>query len=104
MAEFTFGTTIDTEESAIEVTVDPQNPLPAGRHRFRLVVFDDSGNASEPSEVEIIIRDSQLPTAVLDAEPQVEFGQSFKLLGERSSDVAPGRVVRYQWTMLDTRR
>ena len=104
MAEFTFGQTVETKEPVVEVTVSPDKPLPTGRLRFRLVVIDDSGNASEPSDVEVIIRDSERPTAVLDADPQVEFGNSFKLSGERSSDVAPGQVVLYQWTMLDTRR
>lgn len=104
MAEFTFGQTVETKEPVVEVTVNPDRPLPTGRHRFRLVVVDDSGNASLPSDVEVIIRDSELPTAVLDAEPQVEFGRSFKLAGDRSSDVAPGKIVLYQWTLLDTRR
>lgn len=104
MAEFIFGQTIETEDPVVEVTIDANNPLPPGRYRFRLVVMDEQKNFSEPSEVEVIVRDSERPTAVLDADPQVEFGQSFKLSGERSSDVPPGKVVLYQWTLVDTRR
>lgn len=104
MAEFIFGQTVETREPVVEVTIGPDQPLRPGRYRFRLTVMDEEKNVSEPSEVEVIVRDSQRPTAVLDAEPQVEFGQSFKLSGERSSDVAPGKIVLYQWTLLDTRR
>jgi hypothetical protein len=60
-----------------------------GVYRFQLVVIDDSENASEPAFVEVLVRDSQKPTAVIDAPDRVEFGQSFKLSGERSADLPP---------------
>lgn len=101
MATFVIGTPIETNEPGIEVTVDANNPLPVGRHRFQLAVADDSGNVSLPDIVEVIVRDSINPTAVLVAPPQVEFGATFKLDGRKSSDVAPGKVVKYVWTMLD---
>jgi hypothetical protein len=69
--------------------------------RFQLVVFDEQNNPSIPAFLEVTIRDTQLPTAVLDGPREgVEFGQSFSLSGERSSDVDPGKIVRYEWTMV----
>lgn len=101
MAEFFPNKPNETSEPKVEVEVSPSSPLPVGPVRFQLVVFDDSGNASEPAFLDVVVRDSQNPTAVIDG-PQapVEYGQSFALSGERSSDVAPGRVVRYEWTMV----
>lgn len=101
MAEFKLDTPIETIDPAVEVTVNPDSPLPLGPVRFQLVVFDEENNASEPAFLEVIIRDSQRPTAVLDGPREgVEAGTSFKLSGERSSDVAPGRIVRYVWTLV----
>lgn len=100
MAEFVVGKAISTKESSIEVTVDPQKPIPSGKHIFTLTVKDDSGNVSKPATVQVIIRDSKLPTAVITAPLQVEYGQSFSLVGEESSDVAPGQIVNYIWTMV----
>jgi hypothetical protein len=53
-------------------------------------VTDEAGNVSTPAVVEVVIRDLQKPTAVLDAPRQVETGQSFQLSGSRSTDIAPG--------------
>lgn len=100
MAEFVIGKEISTEEPVIEVTVNPQKPIPSGKHTFTLTVEDDSGNVSASDKVEVIIRDSKLPTAVIEAPPQVEYGQSFMLSGKGSSDVAPGQIVKYIWTMV----
>ena len=100
MAEFRVGQAVVTDNPEVEVTVAPNAPLPPGRHRFQLVVADDSGNSSDPSVVEVIVRDTQKPTAVLDAPREVELGRSFQLSGRRSSDVG-GRIVRYTWTRLD---
>jgi hypothetical protein len=101
MPEFSLNKTIQTTESKVEVTVNPDAPLPIGPVRFKLVVFDDANNPSEPAFLDVVIRDSINPTAVLDG-PQkpVEFGTGFSLSGERSSDVKPGRIARYEWTML----
>jgi hypothetical protein len=100
MAEFKLNTSITTTDPAIEVTVDANTPLSPGVYRFQLVVVDDSGNASDPAFVEVLVKDTQKPTAVLDAPSQVEFGQSFKLSGERSADAPPGKVVQYVWTLV----
>jgi hypothetical protein len=51
--------------------------------------------------VEIIVKDTQAPTAVLRAPSQAEFGRPFLLDGRESSDVAPGKVTRYIWTKVE---
>jgi hypothetical protein len=101
MPELRPGQPVETTTPNIEVTVTPSAPLPAGRHRFQLVVEDDSGNRSEPSNAEVIVRDTQKPTAALDAPREVDLGRSFQLSATRSSDVAPGRIIKYIWTRLD---
>lgn len=101
MADFILDTPIETIDPVVEVTVNPDSPLPLGPVRFQLVVFDEENNASEPAFLEVVIRDSQRPTAVLDGPREgVEAGTSFVLSGERSSDVRPGRIVRYVWTLV----
>ena len=87
MAQFVANQTIETPESEIEVTVTPQAPLPVGRNRFQLVVVDDSGNVSEPDVVEVIVKDTSKPTAVLQAPREVNVGQSFQLTGKQSFDM-----------------
>ena len=100
MADFVINTDITTEASTIEVTVNPDSPLPLGRHRFRLIVVDDSGNRSAADEVEMIIADQNAPTAVLNVPRVAAFGTSFNLDGSRSFDAGGGRVVQYVWTYL----
>jgi len=100
MPEFRTGEAIETREPEIEVTATPARPLPVGRNRFQLVVIDDSGNVSAPATVEVIVRDTTNPTAVLDAPREIEFGRSFQLSGRRSSDIPPARIVSYRWTLL----
>ena len=101
MATFAIGTAVTTEDGTVEVTVDPTSPLASGEHVFQLVVEDDAGNQSDPATVKVVVRDSVKPTAVLVAPSTVEFGQSFTLDGRKSSDVAPGRVVKFIWTMVE---
>jgi hypothetical protein len=100
MAEFRPGVPIVSDTPDIDVTVSPAAPLPVGRHRFQLVVVDDSGNESEPAVHEVIVRDTTRPTAVIDGPRAVDAGRSFQLSGRRSSDPPPGRIVRYQWMLL----
>lgn len=100
MANFIPGTDVVTTEGTVEVTVSANAPLAAGAHKFQLVVVDDSGNRSDPMVVTVIVKDTQKPTAVLIAPEQVEFGKSFVLTGTRSSDVPPGRVVQFIWTLV----
>jgi hypothetical protein len=102
MATFEKGTAIETTEPTIEVTVSPQKPLPVGKHTFQLVVMDDANNASAAATVDVIIRDTIRPTAVLEVSDKTpEFGRSFTLSGKDSSDVPPGKVVKYIWTLLE---
>lgn len=107
MPEFIPNQPIETAEPRIEVTVNPQTPLPIGRQRFQLVVIDSAENESQPDLVEVIIQDTERPTAVLDVldiqgnqTNEIEFGQSFLLSGRRSTDIPPGEIVSYRWTLV----
>ena len=102
MATFKIGTTITTDQNSVDVDVTAAAPLPPGVHHFQLIVVDEVGNKSDPVTAQVVIRDSIRPTAVLKIAPsQVEPGQPFRLDGSGSSDVAPGQVVQYIWTMVD---
>ena len=100
MAEFTINTDIVTDTPTVEVTITTDKPLAIGRHTFRLIVVDDSGNRSLPDEVTIIVTDQTAPTAVLKAPSSVASGTSFNLDGRQSIDSGGGRVVQYIWTYL----
>ncbi|HNQ03540.1 MAG TPA: hypothetical protein PKH69_02905 [Thiobacillaceae bacterium] len=100
MATFVLNTDITTTTPSIEVTVDPNKPLAIGRHRFRLVVVDDSGNVSKADEVEVIVADQSAPTAVLNVQASVASGASFELNGSKSFDLGGGTIVKYIWTYL----
>ena len=92
---------IETADAVIQVEIDKERPLPVGRHLFRLVVIDDSGNESEPDEVEVFIMDTERPTAILNAPTRVPFGTSFDLSGKESTDLGGGQIVRYIWTRVE---
>jgi hypothetical protein len=100
MAEFLINTDVTTDTPTVEVTISPDRPLALGRHRFRLIVVDDSGNNSVPDEVDVIVADSEAPTAVLSAPATVAFGASFPLDGRRSVDAGGGRITSFVWTYL----
>jgi hypothetical protein len=99
MPPFTIGKPVETKEAVVDVTVDPANPLPPGQHIFTLVVVDSAGNPSKSAKVTVIVRDDVAPTAVLTAPSPVSIGQSFKLDGSGSFDLAPGQINKYIWTM-----
>jgi|SRR6185295_11874349 len=109
MPEFKPNQPIVQKEAVVRVDVTPTTPLPLGANRFRLVVVDDAGNESEPTFLDVVVRDLEKPTAVLDVvnadlkriEPVVTRGQSFILSGARSADVAPGTVTEYRFTLVD---
>ncbi len=101
MPVFKPGTPVITEEPVVEVISSEELLLKPGRHRLQLVVEDDSGNVSLPDIVDVIVRDTIRPTAVLEAPKSVQPGQSFMLDGRRSSDVPPGKIVKYEWTLLE---
>lgn len=100
MAEFIINREVKTDVPTVEVTIATDRPLPLGRHTFRLVVVDDSGNTSIPDDVVIIVADQDNPTAVLTAPRTAPFGRSFALSGERSFDAGGGRITTYLWTYL----
>ncbi|HEU0098568.1 MAG TPA: hypothetical protein VFQ67_07315 [Allosphingosinicella sp.] len=109
MPEFKVGQTEVRADGVIDVEVNPRNPLPVGAHRFQLVVEDDAGNVSQPTFLNVIVRDTDRPTAVLEmvdsnnkaVEPVVSAGRGFRLSGLRSTDNPPGKVVKYAFTLMD---
>jgi hypothetical protein len=100
MPRFEPNVPIQTQEPVILVEVAEGQALLPGRHTFRLVVVDNDGLESDPDQVDIIVLDDRRPTAVLEVPRQVIFGQNFELSGRRSADPAPGRIVRYIWTLV----
>jgi len=96
-------------DPVVKVEATRTDPLPIGANRFRLVVFDDEGNPSEPTFLDIVVLAPTDPTAVLDIvnedgkriDTKVPFGTTFILSGTRSTDVEPGKVVEYQFTLVD---
>ena len=102
MANFQVGTRLTTAENTVEVTGSPSAPIASGVHHFQLVVVDEAGNQSDPATVAVVVKDNVKPTAVITVSPsQVELGQSFRLDGSKSSDVPPGKIVSFIWTMVD---
>jgi|SRR5829696_352095 hypothetical protein len=108
MAKFLPNTPVVQQDPQVRVDVTLQQPLPLGVNRFQLVVVDDAGNESAPTVLQVIVKDKERPTGVLnlvDANGQViaaevAFGTSFILSGARSSDVPPGRIVEWRFTLL----
>lgn len=100
MAIFEVNVPIETTEPTILVEVPADGSLRVGRHRFQLVVVDDSDNRSQPDTVTVLVRDTTAPTAVLTAPESVALNTAFTLSGQDSSDVGGGRIVRYVWTYL----
>jgi hypothetical protein len=109
MPEFKLNTPVVQKDPVVRVDVSATAPLPVGANRFRLIVVDDSGNESDPTFLDVVVRDVQKPTAVLDMvdangkriDAVVAQGTSFILSGARSSDVAPGKVAEYRFTLVD---
>ena len=100
MVGFIINQPVETTTTEVEVTPGTGGAeLPPGRHTFQLVVTDDSGNASSPATIEVIVRDTVKPTAVIDAPAVVDVGKSFTMSGKRSSDIG-GRIVKFAWTRL----
>jgi hypothetical protein len=107
MAKFA-NTPVNTNNPTVPVDVTQTDALPLGANRFQLVVVDDSGNESAPAVLDVIVRDTTKPTAVLDVvdsagrrvDPVVTFGQSFTLSGARSADLPPGKIIQYRFTLV----
>jgi hypothetical protein len=100
MAKFAINVPVETEEAKVEVEIDPDTALAVGRHRFSLVVTDDSGNESQEDTIEVIVADRESPTAVLQGPDVASFGKSFGISGARSFDVGGGTIKRYRFTYL----
>ena len=102
MANFQVGTKVTTPENTVSVDVTPTSPIAPGVHHFQLIVVDEAGNASDAATAQIVIKDTTKPTAVLAIVPsQVDPGVSFRLDGSKSSDLPPGKIVQFIWTMVD---
>lgn len=110
MAEFKPNVPVVQTDPLVTVDVKADAPMPPGKYRFQLVVVDDSDNESEAAFLDVIVLDTQKPTAVLDMvnadkvviTPNVSVGESFILSGDRSSDIPPGKVKSYKFTLLET--
>lgn len=109
MAEFKPKVPVVQKDPLVSVDVKDGASMPPGKYRFQLIVVDDADNESEPAFLDVIVRDTERPTAVLDMinadktiiSPTASVGASFMLSGARSSDVAPGKIKAYRFTLLD---
>jgi hypothetical protein len=109
MATFKLNAPVVQKNPTVTVDVAATAPFPLGAQRFQLVVVDDSGNESVPTFLDVVIKDLDKPTAVLDLvnvdgtriDPVVDFGKSFTLSAARSTDLPPGKVVEYRFTLVD---
>jgi hypothetical protein len=110
MAVFQPNVPVTQKTPQVQVDVTPAAPLAIGPHRFQLIVVDDSGNLSTAATLDVIVKDTTAPTAVLDVvnaagqriDPTVPFGQPFLLSGVRSSDAGGGKVVEYRFMLVPT--
>ena len=109
MAQFKLNQTISQPDAVVTVETSRADPLPVGANRFQLVVVDDDGNESESTFIDVIVQDPKIPTAVIDVvnadgrrvDPTVVAGQNFILSGGRSTDIDPGKIVEYRFTLID---
>ncbi len=88
----------------------PDAKLPVGGHTFTLQVTDDSGNVSDAAQIMVIVYDDQRPTAVLRVldesgrpvpDNRVPYSRGFILDASKSVDLGGGRIVSYQWQLMD---
>ena len=108
MPEFKPNVPVVQKDPLVSVDVKQGSPMPAGKYRFSLVVVDDADNESDPFILEVLVRDTQRPSAVLEMvnadkvpiDPVVSVGQSFMLSGAKSSDLPPGKIKSYRFTLL----
>lgn len=109
MTVFKTNSPVTQADPVVKVEATRAAPLPVGANRFRLVVIDDEGNESDPAFLDIIVQAPTFPTAVLDIvddtgkrlDATVPFGTTFILSGARSTDVPPGKVAQYVFTLVD---
>ena len=105
-AAFASGT-VTTASPTLNVAGLFSAPLAPGVHVFSLVVVDSSANTSSAAQVQVIVIDDQVPTAVLQATDTggtplpgnaSAFGADFVLDGSASSDSGGGSITQYRWT------
>ena len=108
VGQFSAGAEVNGSQSNLLVDASV-TPVAAGAHRYQLVVVDDSGNASDPVEVQVTVQDSVAPTAIIgflnasgQAVSQIDQGQDFILSGQGSSDANGGSIAHYHWTAVST--
>jgi hypothetical protein len=109
MTVFKTNQPVTQADLVVKVEATRVAPLPVGANRFRLVVVDDQGNQSDPTFIDVIVQAPTFPTAALDVvddagkrvDPTVPFGTTFNLSGARSTDVPPGKVVQYVFTLVE---
>jgi hypothetical protein len=106
MTKFTANVPVVQPDPSVKVDVTPTAPLPLGINRFRLVVVDNAGNTSAPITLEVKVVDLDKPTAVLDVLDDTgkridPVGKPFTLSGLLSSDLPPGKIAEYQFTLLE---
>ena len=110
LEQFQSTAEVKTKDALLKVAVTADNPLPIGPHIFELEVIDKAGNRSVPVRVQLVVRDSQAPTAVLNVadaqgrilpEAVVELGEGFILSAKGSKDVAPGTGIEsFTWRLV----
>jgi hypothetical protein len=107
MATFKPNVPVVQKAPVVSIDVTAASPLAVGKHTFILTVVDDSGNESDKVSIDIIVQDTDRPTAVLDlvdksgniiTTPIVAPGASFILSAARSMD-ATGKIAEYRFTM-----
>lgn len=94
------GQSITTTYPTLTLSSFP--PAAAGRYLFQLVVIDDAGNYSAPTQVSTIVLDQHAPTAVLTVPQANDLGRPIMFDARRSFDTG-GTIVRYTWTNLSER-
>ena len=109
MAEFKPNVPVVQADPTVTVDVNARAPLAVGKHRVSLTVIDDAGNESAPAILELVVRDTEKPTAVLEIvdgrgtrlDPSVPQGTTFILSGAKSTDIPPGKIKEYRFTLLE---
>ena len=108
MATFKPNVPVIQKDPVVSVDVTAAAPLPVGVHSFVLTVVDDSGNESDKVKIDVIVKDTDRPTAVIDLVDKngniispavVAPGTSFILSAVRSKDTDPGKIKEYRFTM-----
>ncbi|MBV1908689.1 MAG: hypothetical protein KUG78_05170 [Kangiellaceae bacterium] len=73
-------------------------PIETSNLLFTLTVTDGQGESTE-QDLEVIVTNNQLPTAIINAPTVVNYVDNIQLDGSGSND-SDGTIVNYQWTQL----